>query len=172
MVSPGYVLTVLACSPCIISQYLSANICICINVCTIGIQPFVYKISFHLILESWEKRLHKICDAVYSTLVKWLLKTPDLGKVSQKKSQLSKLNTHSLLWWDCYLCTKCVSMLKEFRPVEGYHKLSHKLILYSPQTRNIFSEKKRDLTRTDKKVKNAKKVSSPLRKKGGNDVSC
>ena len=30
----------------------------------------------------------------------------------------------------------------------------------------------RDLTRTDKKVESAKKVSSPLRKKGGNDVSC
>ena len=30
----------------------------------------------------------------------------------------------------------------------------------------------RDLTSTDKKVENAKKTSSPLRKKGGNDVSC
>ena len=30
----------------------------------------------------------------------------------------------------------------------------------------------RDLTRTDKKVESAKKVSSPLRKKGGNNVSC
>ena len=30
----------------------------------------------------------------------------------------------------------------------------------------------RDLTSTDKKVENAKKTSSPLREKGGNDVSC
>ena len=30
----------------------------------------------------------------------------------------------------------------------------------------------RDLTRTDKKVESTKKVSSPLRKKGGNNVSC
>ena len=30
----------------------------------------------------------------------------------------------------------------------------------------------RDLTSTDKKVENAKKTSSPLRKKGGNDLSC
>ena len=40
----------------------------------------------------------------------------------------------------CYLCTKCVSVLKDFRPIEGYHNLSHALILYSPQTRDIFSE--------------------------------
>ena len=48
----------------------------------------------------------------------------------------------------CYLCTKCVSVLKDFRPIEGYHNLSHALILYSPQTRDIFQKKKTDACTT------------------------
>ena len=42
-----------------------------------------------------------------------------------------------------FFCSKCISMLKGSPPIEKYHNLFHNtLILYSPETGNIFSEEK------------------------------
>ena len=45
----------------------------------------------------------------------------------------------------CYPCSKSISVLRESGPIEGYHDLyiNSTLVLYSPETGNIFSERKR-----------------------------